>query len=504
MDSIKVFIVDDEKNVVDWLRNQSDWAVYNCEVVGFSMDATEALSFMEDNRVDLLVTDISMPGMSGLDLIRLTKQRYPDQLILVISAFDTFSYVKEAFKYGIIDYCLKPIDVNELVECIKVVRNVYEEKKIGLLGEERLLFLSSLLQRIIGGGLNEAQIDEQCEIARIDLKMSVWQVVVLKRLEQNGKENKWLIHPFQTWEEEGAFCFLDEYMNMVCLFYSKEKKNMEQKIHEVLKMEDQACTFTACIGEPLKSYRHIRKSYQKCLAFLRGSVLLQERILWTKDYNYEKYGSLIQSGEIEQLLLCIRKEDFSNIVDIMQKMLRKYKNEKDKKAEIICLYVYMINYILDKDPYRKINVMENYLDVRSSVEEMMRWVECLCKKIFEIDTDIVLQPHVKFVLKEIDTRFWDTDLSLQKLAERRQISPAYLGKVFKEQIGEYFSDYLLRTRLTRSQELLGKKGWSIGDVAEAVGFSNQSYFNKMFRRFYQMSPAEYRREMSKERETNEV
>ena len=128
--SFKVFIVDDEKDIVEWLANDIEWEAYNCEIVGFSFNAAEALHYMETHAVDLLLIDICMPDMSGLELIQCIKERFSEKLIIVISAYDKFSYLKEAYQYGIIDYCLKPIDVNELLDCIKTAKAGWEERQM--------------------------------------------------------------------------------------------------------------------------------------------------------------------------------------------------------------------------------------------------------------------------------------------------------------------------------------------------------------------------------------
>ena len=127
---LKVVIVDDEYSIVEWLTRHIEWEGYDCEVVGCFDNGIAALEYMKTHPIDLLLTDISMPGMTGLELIRKVREQFSELLILVISAYDKFSYVKEAFQYGILDYCLKPIDVNELTEGIKIARDTYDRQHL--------------------------------------------------------------------------------------------------------------------------------------------------------------------------------------------------------------------------------------------------------------------------------------------------------------------------------------------------------------------------------------
>ena len=111
--SLNLYIVEDEISIIKWMIKNIEWEVYNCKIAGYSTNAVDALSYINEHPIDLLLTDISMPDVSGLELIKSVKERFPWILIIVISAYDKFFYVREAFQYGIISYCLKPINTNE-------------------------------------------------------------------------------------------------------------------------------------------------------------------------------------------------------------------------------------------------------------------------------------------------------------------------------------------------------------------------------------------------------
>ena len=159
--SLKVFVVDDDSSIVEWLVENVEWEVYDCEVVGSATDAVSALDYMGRQPVDLLLTDVCMPRMSGLELIKRAKAESPNLFVIVISAFDMFEYVKEAFQYGIIDYCLKPIDVIELYDCLKSAETAYNERKMRQRNQDMLVFRNSIFQRLISGETNAARLEEQ-------------------------------------------------------------------------------------------------------------------------------------------------------------------------------------------------------------------------------------------------------------------------------------------------------------------------------------------------------
>lgn len=494
MNSLKIFIVDDELSIVDWLIHFVEWEVYNCEIAGFATSAAEAVSYIEENQVDLLITDICMPKMSGLDLIRRVKEKYGNIHIIVISAFDKFAYVKEAFRYGIIDYCLKPIDVNELYDCLKSVRSLLDEERLIYKNQDAMMFQNCVFQRLLNGENDTFRIDEQCQLAGIRLDASVYQVVLIDKGCTQREKYVQAVHQLSKKKEWGFYSILDTHMSLVCLFMGKTYGREEEKqIKYVLQQECGIYNSFFCVGKPVDHYRKIAAAYQACRDFLNASFLFSGHKVRLEDYSYEKYANAAKNKELWNLVNNLKIEKIENVIDRMHRVLGCGETEEEKKAEFICQAVFLFKNINQDKPNRTFSVPKERLDVQVSYGDMLKWWNHFYSAfVREDDSNECFHPHVKYALKEICSCYSNANLCLGQVAQDCHISAAYLGKIFREQTGEFFNDYLLKLRLKAAESLLLENKLRIGVIAEKVGFSNQSYFNKMFRRKYGISPAAYR------------
>lgn len=503
MNSFKVFIVDDECSIVEWLVNNVEWEVYNCEVAGCAYNAADALQDIEENPVDILITDISMPGMSGLELIKKAKEMIKDIFIIVISAYDKFEYVKIAYQYGIINYCLKPIDVNELYSCLKTIETEKNDRLMDYRNQDITVFRNSIFQRLLDGENDMSRLDEQCELAGICLEATLFQVALIdmSRLEKNRFIS--VVERFNRMERDGLYTFLDGHMNLVLLFIGGKgcEKETETLIKEALRRERVMYDTFLSIGKPLEDYKQIAVSYQICRDFLKAGHLFSKHMVRTEDFPYDKYSAAIKRKELQLLINESKRDNGSNMVDIMQRIVNVCRSEEEKRAEIICLMISVIKNAGTTCFCQDILEKIGYLDVQFSSENMLRWIEQYCKEISRNhDDDMYFHPYVNQALQKINNNYAQRDISLQNIAESCCVSAAYLGKLFKEQTGEFFNDYLLKVRLKAAERFLFEGKMKIGVIAENVGFSNQSYFNKIFRREYGISPAEYRRQCHEENE----
>lgn len=501
-DSLKVFVVDDDAAIVEWLVRNVEWEVYDCEVVGSATEAAAALRYMEGHPVDLLLTDVCMPGMSGLELIKRAKEGYPQLYVIVISAFDKFEYVKEAFQYGIIDYCLKPIDVNELYGCLKSAEAAYSERQMRQRNQDMLVFRNSIFQRLINGEGSAARLEEQCSLADIDLDQPLFQVALLdmRRLEQNDYIR--VANRFAGKGREGYYCFFNGRMDLVFLFWGGEgcDSRAERGIGEILRLEGIWDATALYVGRPLKSYRQIAESYQVCCDFQTAGPLFPGHVVRTGQYPYEKYLEAPKDRARRRLGDCLKLDDREGAMEAVREIASAYPGEADRRAEIVCLGVFLIKNIRIAFPHRRLPAMAGSMEARPRPEEMLRWLEEFWRGMGDGAEAVEgAYPQVNRALRRIGSGYGDNSLSLKGLAVEWHISAAYLGKLFKEQTGEFFNDYLLRIRIEEAKRLLLENRLRMGEIASAVGFSNQSYFNRMFRKSCGVSPAEYRRQCSEEK-----
>ena len=501
--SLKVFVVDDDSSIVEWLVENVEWEVYDCEVVGSATDAVSALDYMGRQPVDLLLTDVCMPRMSGLELIKRAKAESPNLFVIVISAFDMFEYVKEAFQYGIIDYCLKPIDVIELYDCLKSAETAYNERKMRQRNQDMLVFRNSIFQRLISGETNAARLEEQCELAGIALHQPLFQVALLDMHRLEKREYVSVSNHFTGKDWQGCYGFFNGRMDLVFLFWGDRGCDSvrEREIGEILRREGIWEGTVLYVGKTLKNHRQIAESYQLCCDFLDAGQLFTGHVVRVWQYPYEKYATALKSRELRQLAGCLKLDDREGVVETVKAMAAACPSEADRRAALICLGVFLVKNIRMAFPDRRIPNQDTCMEAQPSSARMLQWLERFYSEIGAgTDCGEGTYPQVNRALRRIASSYGDNGLSLKELAAQWHISAAYLGKLFKEQTGEFFNDYLLKVRIEEAKRLLLEDKLRIGEIALEVGFSNQSYFNKMFRKIYGISPAEYRRQCSEERQ----
>jgi len=494
--SIKVYIVDDEPSVVKWLVNNVDWGNYNCEVVGYTTNSLEALQFLNTYPIGLLVTDISMPEVSGLDLCRKARELQPDVFIIVISAYDRFAYVKEALQYKIIDYCMKPIDETELGNCLKTVGMMENNRILNQKYSSNLLLRNSVFQRLLREEIYDAVFEEQCELAEINLSCTHCRVVLIDNSNLDKSERTKLFNTISERKLPNLYCFLDLYMNLVLLYMSDKTEDsyVAEEMKVILQKILNKCFIS--VGRPLRNYRKISSSYQECSCFLCAKNIFRDSIVYIENYPYEKYLPHMKSKKVQRITNYLEVGHWEQALQIMEDILEEHKDIEQQKRELLCLFVFLVN----REGIISLNemlskILIQYWDGKNmnkyKMMDMLRRFYRVSKNDSMSKSNTV-HPYVRKALQEVCDHYGNTSVSLQRIAKDCGISSYYLGNLFKEQVGEYFNDYLMRKRLNAAELLLCERDMLISKIAEQVGFSSQSYFNKKFFQKYGMSPSEFR------------
>ena len=199
MNPYKIMLVDDEEEVRTSIIRKIDWQDAGFEVIGDAENGKEALEKIEQNEPDVVLTDIRMPYMDGLEMAENIRQRYPSIKIVIFSGFDEFEYAKKAIKLNVIEYILKPVNVEELTAILKKIKKnldeeIEQKRNVTLLRESYIKSLPAIrehfLNDLIHGGMEEAQIEEKLNEYAIDVAGAVKWVSVAIHLEPDVKVDK--------------------------------------------------------------------------------------------------------------------------------------------------------------------------------------------------------------------------------------------------------------------------------------------------------------------------
>ena len=199
MNPYKIMLVDDEEEVRTSIIRKIDWQDAGFEVIGDAENGKEALEKIEQNEPDVVLTDIRMPYMDGLEMAEMIRQRYPSMKLVIFSGFDEFEYAKKAIKLNVIEYILKPVNVEELTAILKKIKKSLDEeiaqkRNVNLLRESYIKSLPTIrehfLNDLLHGGMDKAQIDEKLKEYAIDIADASKWVMAAIHLELDDKTNK--------------------------------------------------------------------------------------------------------------------------------------------------------------------------------------------------------------------------------------------------------------------------------------------------------------------------
>lgn len=395
----KLIIADDEARIRRGLRKSISWSELNIEVIGEAEDGEIALKLAKEKMPNIMLVDICMPFVNGLELIKKLKDIAENCIIIIITGFDEFEYIHEALKLKVFDYILKPVSRDNLKETIlKAVNelNKIEEKKSYLewankqLDENLNALRTSFLNKWLNGTLEYEEVIKQLNFFNISLGKSIGMIAIriIERLGLDMKSSGWdkelinfaiiNIASELLGKPESIISFIDEDNNIIII---SNVTNTE----EWFKIGNE-------IGEKVHSYIHCTVSIE------------QRKIL-------------------------------NDVLEV-------------KNAY--------------KDLINEVNKKRNY------------------------------KPVVLLAIKYIDSNYFLSHFSLDSMAENLNLSSSYLSKLLKQETGLSFIDYLTSVRIRRAIDIMSDPTIKIYQIAELVGYNNQHYFCKAFKKITGFSPKEYR------------
>ncbi|KAB8125923.1 response regulator [Gracilibacillus oryzae] len=523
-----VLIVDDEVQIRKGLQWKIDWEDEGFQIAAEAGNGEEALSLIEKNRIDLVMTDVRMPRIDGIELAKECKKHYPDTKVIVLSGYSDFEYVKDSMKGGVRDYLLKPVDPEELREVLSRMKDEIDQEK------RKQLELAKL-KRIVRTQLQEVQ--EQALLSLV--------------------KEEWLQHSVVV--EKLKLTRLNSFLqaNVKAQFISVEIRDIKGKSQRVNELR---ATFQMLCKEIAESKSHLFAFYDPNYTNMMQFLLLikadgldsSTQIAKTIQHNVKKLLKLetvigigyvvkglseFKTGYISSLLSwsqsqlgthseivdeTVKKEWFANFPPELEKKitnaieqtnmekfeleLNMFLGEKTKQS------VFSFSIGANRILFSLVSVAKKYNMETKNIERLI-WESQ--QAIWELNAhkkvvDCLVQLADMIIERVRNTRITDgklivegvrryidqhygSDLSLTILSELFHINSAYLSEIFKVQIGRNFSEYLVDRRMKEARKFLEDEHLKIIDVANLVGFSSSAYFSTVFKKHNGQSPIEFRR-----------
>ncbi|MDV4150715.1 response regulator [Clostridium sp. AL.422] len=498
-----VMLVDDEKLITQGLMNIIDWENLGLKVREIAHNGEEALNKFKERAVDIIVTDINMPKLTGLELINEIKKINSNTRFTILSGYDEFAYAKEAIKYGVESYILKPINEKELEEVMcKIVKGLDSKKK----EKNILLDKNRKLIQYLEGMLDEDFIYDMEDSISIDIYNKVYTVANIKMLRRENEEERVYIEDLIQRNTDDRFEILYKYDDQAILINSWDKNmsrkdiiNYYERIKECLIKESNKGIFMA-VGNTIFDIKDIRKSY-KVANELKKYILTEgvnkcvykEKI---RDIRENKKSFKDEIDYINKLIIEKNKKALEKYIsEILENKNLTPKNIYDFSIKVIILIDYISDEFKIDKKYGEDSLSNTIIELCNEstrknvsafiIREIEELIESMC------ENTVKYSPVVQQIVNIVNERYYE-ELSLKTLAHQFNINSSYLGQIFSKEIGISFSEYLNKAKNIKAKELILNTNMRINDIAKAVGYIDTSYFYRKFKKYYGVCPSTLR------------
>ena len=511
----KLLIVDDEARIRSGLRSLIEWEIYGIEIAGEAEDGMKAYLSIKSLEPDLVLVDISMPNMNGLELIELCSHLEKTPKFIILSGYDHFQYVQKAIQLGAVNYLLKPVNQDELIHtvisCVELLdqHQAHQEQ----FRESLQLLRNDILTRVLHSRIDSRELREKGHVVDINLHCSHMRVGLICPAKKSFSSSS-PIYPILELCQDicRGFCS--------CYAVSDTNDNIAiifKDLTNVLKEEDFLNALSSCsdaisdrndiqtlsaLGREASHMEELALSYDDASTKLETRLILGDAVEtqmakapFTPSVSYPEFLKYLESQDAEQ----VRKVIHSYFTEYLA--FSGGENTDMMKYYLIELVTYILHskYMAPCSAREISRKKQKAFSIISSTDSLLQLEESLTLfflSLMEHSPDITPDAGYSFLIQNaiayVNENYTDDNLSLKTLAAHLEVNPAYLGREFTQATGEYFNDYLNRMRISQAIHLLTSTTWKTAKIANAVGFSNVSYFFTIFKKTTGQSPGDYR------------
>lgn len=514
---LKVLIIDDEPVISMGLSEKIDWPGLGCEICGMASNGYEGKRLINELKPDIVVSDIVMPGHTGLELAEFVHQNHKDILMILLSGYDEFTFAKEAFKYGVFDYLLKPTVVDEVMVVINNAVKTIEQKRDkeknyeyleSALQESIPIIEQSLLYDMTVKGIVPTQKIKQ----NIDLKPSKGAVITIEI--SSDSQNilsfdvieKSIIDLLPTKKLEVRFVTHDQQLLLLPSFsLLMPDKVVETRLREIAESIlgdfplENRIHISIGIGGMYASIDTLHSSYLQSIKALTQSYFVGKgKIHIYADTSIQhcnnnfsaKLSSFIEKFEEWEL------EKIQYEVEALFKEL-KYTFDRELVLNISLELLIKLGLIVAKwDKNFTMTVGYQRLEKCKTFDQLLEFMSQTCVKVKKHLYETMNKNNIGVVEQAkriIEQHYANPDLNAQFIAEQLDVSVSYLSRSFKKDTGENLSNFLTEKRIQVAQKLLSTTDLKANEVSIMVGFLDARYFGQVFKKIMRTTPSEYKK-----------
>lgn len=524
---LKVMLVDDEPFIIQGLSVLIEWEKEGYEIVKTASNGLEAYEYLKENKVDLIVTDIKMPDMNGLELLRAIRENGDEETeVVILSGYQEFTYAKEGLKYGCAGYVIKPV---EKIELTAIIRKIAEKKQEYLHVEEQkkhmeTAFLARNVIALLVGKFDDDNVSYIENSMRLSEFLSYANIEFTAAGGENDmeeseirKNHRALYTTCQELLGENANHVIFDVSReqnsydvgiLLCDYMYSEKKASEEEY--LIWIRDELARrlhlpIRILVGKKVNSLRQISKSYStvRILKSFEGFRPKKDLYFYEDEAQVNQSGAVLCKQNIDALISAIglnEKEEIKNrVAELFREMRRLGIASETIKLNMDYLLFQLIYLATGQDDGVNQEEVLQYISESSFQEGVLRgssehlsafaieYAEYLSQLRKNVSGNILFD-----IEKEIAGNYMN-NISLKELSNKYYVNSSYLGQVFKKKYGMSFKDYLTNYRINEAAVMLLQTDEKVTKIAEMVGYKDSDYFIQKFIEIKGCTPSKYRK-----------
>lgn len=523
----KLLIVEDEYIIRNTLATALNWEETGCKVIGASKNGAEALELLQNERADIIVTDIKMDEMDGIELCMEAAKLYPNMKFIIITGYGEFDYAKSALKLGVKDFILKPIEHEELLNAVRkaakeldfVNKKNIEFQKMKKTIENNLANLREnfFLNLLSNKELDDEEISEKMEFLEINLSrfyVISFEIDRYSDFRSGGSELE--RHMKRLLIRQNCIKIISKYStgyiiekedNLFCLIIQTDETDVISLAEEIQNQIQQEVLLSISIGisEPTFSYSEFLNAFYQSTDALKhkyylgdGAIisisdvdvsLKKQNVNFQNDYiliiDNIKVGDCRAALQKSGSLMCKLKANMPQDLSFIPNMAAEF---------IISLQRVLIERNID---LRKILPEFNLYNILNKCNTLPD-IELVLTEFINKVTAFIQSRNRNLncaAVKRVDDyikKYYHMDITLNDLSKEVYLNPNYLGRLIKKETGKNFSDILTEIRIEKAKELMKNTQIKTYEISERVGINDSRYFSQLFKKITGMTPTEYR------------
>jgi two-component system response regulator YesN len=540
---LRIVIADDEYIMRDLLAKKITSMGGDYHVVGVAENGRQALDLIKKHRPEILVADICMPLMDGLELAEEAAKINKDIKTIIISGYDDFSYAKKAIGLGICDYILKPFLPDELFAVLDKVKNEIGNRtklntdlmKKQKIFDDNLFYLQErFLMKLVKNTGKDINFFESAEMFQVDLLEDLFTIGVLRFISEDEIssvdglliEGAWeyiVMHKDELFDStiKNYYFHTDDNLPMALFSGNNPLVHFKagirtgfEKTNEQLRKRF-GLKLYCVLGGIYDKKESIHRSYQEALKLWKSALEIGGILNFYEPGQSRKLTNQPDLAycreQEEELLIQIETGDVKTALNTLDNILRHYADMLNMKYENY-IFIMLIELVINissalnrlspdaQDPrqtellarLKKHFLSCSLIDIRN----IMRDYVAKCCELFSL-LGRSHREKIFFTVKElIERHIGDEEFNLDTIASMVYFSPSYIRQIFRQISGKGFMEYLISRRMETAAKLLEKPGYKVQDVAEHTGYTNPHYFSICFKKYYNISPSDYRRRIA--------